>query len=125
MVSNEPIGFAEVLEDENNLARGIPTSTWRDVNGRPYVTLSIGGVKEEGAEIPGSAATPREARKLFAEVFRGFVMMHPGYDIVYWRSEPRMGRLDGRYTVLARVSLGVSAPTPPRPLPPKADDATV
>lgn len=74
-------------------------------SGEPYVTVTCGGVKPEGAALTLDASTEDEALRFWLAEARK--CGGEGKTILYWRQKPRVTReTNGRYTVFSRLCFG-------------------
>lgn len=83
---------------------GPPTRTVE--NGEAYVTLCSGGLKDEGAPLPGLFDTPEKATESYLYHFNIFVWNAiddaEGATLI-WRERPNVDGEDGMYYVYSRL----------------------
>lgn len=85
---------------------GIPT--YRCQTGDQYVTLVIGGVKHEGANMPPGAPSRAEAAAAWIAAFDDYAAGKSGK--VYWRTMPDVAPHDGAYQVYSRLVISDKPP---------------
>ena len=88
---NEVLELKDKIEFIKYLERGLEvgksTKTLWTVTGHKYITLTSGGIKEEGDRVPAFYATPDLAEEAFIDVFEGYT---ENKKELYWRRLPAL-----------------------------------
>lgn len=71
---------------QQNFEIGAPTNMYLALTGEPYVTVTTGGIKEQGGRIRALAADIEKAKELFLYEFDKYVNGKSG--TIYWRRKP-------------------------------------
>jgi hypothetical protein len=78
--------YKEMFED-NNIKVAALSDKYLDIKGEPFITLTSGGVKEQGSAVPVLFADKETASKAFEDTFLTWLN---GRRVIYLRMVPEM-----------------------------------